>query len=463
MTFKKILFVFFITFLLLSPRAYSLEHHVLDNGLEVFLIENHVVPLVHIRLTFRAGSIVETPELNGLCHLYEHMLFKGNKQHRSQEQLMAAIKRMGAGRWNGATSTEFTTYFFTIPSDKTDDGLKFWSYAVRHPLLDEEEFIKEKEVVYQEIAGVKSKPAYPLRKAIRTALFPDHHYRRDVGGELEIIRGATLEQMAYIRDNFYVPNNAVLFVAGAIDTKEVMQLVKKYYADWEKGPGFPELPLHAPLEQSQWVAVDTSPTKGIVNVGIYFRGPDTALDTESTYGADVWSQLVEDPEGNFKNSIHSKVPELHGGTRNINAGYITQKDGGLSYFSFAVAVDDDTDLFETVQRLRKAVQKEISLMLKEDYFCTDAIKSAKQEISNHEILSRETPGRLVSNISFWWSSTSTAYFLNYLDRIEQTELEDIHSYIKTYLHDQPNLTSVWINRQDNDTHRITQKIEELHK
>ncbi len=459
---KKILFVL-ASFMILTTKAYSLEHHVLDNGMEVFLIENHVVPLVHIRLTLRAGSIVETPELNGLCHLYEHMLFKGNKLYTSQEQLMAAIKRMGVGSWNGGTSTEYTTYFFTIPSDKTDDGLKFWAYAVKSPLLDQEEFIREKEVVYQEIAGVQSKPAYPLQQAIRTALFPEHHYRRDVGGELAVIKNATIEQMKHIRDNFYVPNNATLFVAGDIDTKEVLELVKKHYGDWEKGPAFPELNPHNPLDRDKWVTVATSPSQGIVNVSIYFRGPDTARDTEATYGADMWSQLVEDPEGKFKNNIYCKVPELHGETRNISAGYITQRDGGLSYFSFAVVVDDETDLLETIQRLRNAVQNEISLMLKKDYFSADSIQSVKTEISNQDILSRETPEKLASNLSFWWASTSTDYYLNYLDRIKKTSLEDVQKYIKTYLRGQYSVTSVWINSRDNEKHGLIEKIEELNR
>ena len=127
---KKIFVVLYLLFVCWFSELFALESHVLENGLEVFLEENHLVPLVNIRITFRAGAIVETPDLNGLCHLYEHMLFKGNALFRNQAEFKAALKRLGVGRWNGRTSTEYVTYYITIPSEKDGEGLKFWAYAV---------------------------------------------------------------------------------------------------------------------------------------------------------------------------------------------------------------------------------------------------------------------------------------------------------------------------------------------
>jgi len=210
-------------------RAYALDAHVLPNGLEVFLVENSQVPLATIMITFRAGAIVETEQSNGLCHLYEHMLFKGNKRFPSQKDFMAAMKRLGVGNWNGGTSTEYVTYFFTIPSNRLAEGLEFWAAAVQGPLLKKDELKLERQVVYNEIAGKQAQPQYRLRQARLHALYPDYWFRRDVGGDLQVIRSATVEQLRFIQKNFYVPNNAALFVAGDINPQETLRLVRTFF------------------------------------------------------------------------------------------------------------------------------------------------------------------------------------------------------------------------------------------
>lgn len=458
MQIKKIILCFAIFCFLCCPPAAALESHVLDNGLEVFIEENHVVPLATIRISFRAGAIVETAELNGLCHLYEHMLFKGNDLYQNQEAFMAALKRMGVGRWNGGTSTEYVTYYIMIPSDRLEQGLSFWAHAVMAPRLDPEELIKEREVVHNEIAGKQSSPEYALFKAELEALYPDYGFRRDTGGSLAVIDSATVDQLKFIKDNYYVPNNAAIFISGNVNPEKAIELVKTHYGSWRRGPGFPEIAPHKPLSRNKWIAVDTSPSKGLVNVSFTFRGPDAGTDTESTFSADVWGQVLSAPDGRFKEQMFKAVPELHGGTRHISAGYFTQRDGGETSFSFVIALTDHIELWETIQKLRTALIAEIDAMTQTDYFSDRELASAKQELEDHDILSRETAAGYMSNLSFWWASTSTDYYLSYLDRIRAVSASNITDFINQYLHHRYMLTAVWINEDDDQKHKITEKI-----
>jgi len=370
---------------LFCEQPLALERYVLDNGLEVFIEENHIVPLSTIRISFRAGAIVETEELNGLCHLYEHMLFKGNDLYKNQEEFMAALKRMGVGRWNGGTSTEYVTYYIMIPSDKLEQGLAFWAHAVMSPLLSRDELLKEREVVHNEIAGKQSAPEYALFKAELKALYPDYGYRRDTGGSLDVVDTATVEKLAFIKENFYVPNNAAIFISGDVDPSAAVEIVKKNYGTWQKGPGFPAITPHKQLPKHKWIAVDTSPSKGLVNVSFTFRGPDAGLDAESTYSADIWGQILSDPEGKFKHNLYKAVPELHGGTRHIGAGYFTQRDAGETSFSFVIALSEKTDLWKTIKRLKSSLIHEINNMAKEGYFGETELISAKKEIEDHGV------------------------------------------------------------------------------
>ena len=461
MRFKKYNFLLLAFCLCISAEGHALESHVLENGLEIFIEENHIVPLTTIRITFRAGAIVETEEINGLCHLYEHMLFKGNDLYKDQEEFMAALKRMGVGNWNGGTSTEYVTYYITIPSDKLEQGLSFWAHAVMSPLLSSDELIKEREVVHNEIAGKQSAPEYALFEAELHALYPDYWYRRDTGGSLDVIKTASVEKLAFIKDNYYVPNNAAIFISGDVDPAAAVEIVRKNYGTWQKGPSFPKITPHKQLPKHKWTAVDTSPSKGLVTVSFTFRGPDAGIDTESTYSADIWGQILSDPEGKFKHNIYKAVPELHGGTRHISASYFTQRDAGETSFSFVIALSDEINLWETIKRLKSTLLVEIKNMTEKNYFSETELISAKKEIEDHDILSRETAAGYMSNLSFWWASTSTDYYLSYLDRINRVSVSDIQTFINTYLDNKNLLTIIWINDDDNKEHGILKKVSQI--
>ena len=131
----------------------TLHHYTLKNGLELFVAENHIVPLATIEIVVRGGAIAHTPENAGLFHLYEHMMFKGNSKYKTSEAMQQAIQKLGVSSYNGTTGTEHINYYFTVPSDRVQEGLEFWNSAIRTPLLNKKEFEAEKKVVLSEING----------------------------------------------------------------------------------------------------------------------------------------------------------------------------------------------------------------------------------------------------------------------------------------------------------------------
>ena len=117
----------------------------LSNGLDVIVVENHMVPLVTIELVAKNGSYTEPPEYNGLSHLYEHMFFKANQTLPSQEQFMNGLEDLGGslGVSNATTNQEHVNYFIVIPSRNMSGGMDFMSNAIRTPLFDSNELRKE--------------------------------------------------------------------------------------------------------------------------------------------------------------------------------------------------------------------------------------------------------------------------------------------------------------------------------
>ncbi|HID93543.1 MAG TPA: insulinase family protein, partial [bacterium (Candidatus Stahlbacteria)] len=142
--------VLFSLLVVLQTQTFAAElkihKRVLNNGLQVFVIENHTVPLVTIEITVKNGAYTEPPEYDGLSHLYEHMFFKGNAVIPNQEKYLERQRELGMV-WNGTTSEERVNYFVTLPKNNLKEGLIFMRDAVETPLFDQTELEKEREVV----------------------------------------------------------------------------------------------------------------------------------------------------------------------------------------------------------------------------------------------------------------------------------------------------------------------------
>jgi zinc protease len=428
----------------------------LDNGLEVFVVENHTVPLARIQVTFRAGAISQTPRTAGLFHLYEHMLFKGNRAYPSQTALQAAMKDLGVADWNGGTTQESVSYYFTVPSDRTDKGIEFWADAVRYPLLDPAELQTEKDVVVSEILAGFSDPGTLYGSAIQKALFWKFPWRKDVAGSEALVRSATVQMLRDMRDAWYVPNNAALFVGGDVDPGAVRASAQRYFGDWKRvrDPWASPPPPHPALQKNQLlVSADDQMYSGLVSVDLRFEGPDVQRSVASTYAADVWSKLLEDPNGRFRTSIFRKVPGQYNKDY-ISAGYLTRRDGGALSFSSYLTVLPGQDTFQRAAALKKAFVDEMTAITSEPaYFGANDYQVLTRQIADDRIWERETADGFIGTLAFWWASASTAYYLGYNDALQKITPADIVRFISRYIVTRPSVLSVRMNQQDFDRER----------
>jgi len=434
-----------------ADTAPGFVQRVLDNGLEVFVVENHVVPLARVQITFRCGAIAQTPETAGLFHLYEHMLFKGNKVYRTQTDFQAAMKELGVSTWNGGTSTEYVTYYFTVPSDQLDKGIAFWANAVREPLLDAGELETEKDVVVNEIKGVYGQPDDVFQSGLDRALYRQFPWRRDVTGSEKSIRAATVATLRALKDRFYVPNNAALFVGGDVTIDQVMAAARKHFGDWKRGadPWAAPPPPHPGLAQDARLAyADPQMYEGFAYVELVLRGPDVLADPASTYAADTWGKLLEDPNGRFKTSIFQKVPGLYK-KEYLWAYYLTQRDGGYVSFSTYLLVSKSKPTGQRVLELVTAIQQELVAMAKDPgYFTGRDYEVLKAKLLDERILERETASGLINQLSFWWASSSTDYYLGYAGNLARTGPADIARWLQGWLIGKPSIAAMRLNPED---------------
>ncbi len=455
---RRIVPVILTLFLLLAHAASAatgevtgLKKFVLSNGLEVFVMENHIVPLVRIEITFRCGALTQTPETVGLFHLYEHMLFKGNRTYKTQSDFQAAMKELGVAGWNGGTSTESVTYYFTVPAEKLGDGMSFWAEAVRHPLFAEKELETEKSVVLNEVVGYLNDSSNIMASGEEKNLFWKYPWRKDVAGYPKTLQAASVALMRQIQDRYYIPNNAALFIGGDVDPDAVLALAEKYFGDWKKrdNPWAEPVPPHPSLDKDVLLIYpDDQMYGGVAEIGLTFRGPDVLADTEATYAADVWGKLIEDPNGKFKADVFAKVPGLYK-KEYISAYYLTQRDGGYIDFGTYMLLGNKGGNVARMLALKKAFIEEADAMVSDpSYFKADDYKVLKTKITDERVLERETVDGFIGSLSFWWASASTDYYLGYADRLAGTGSAEVARFLSTYVAGKNSMLSIRINPRD---------------
>lgn len=446
---KKISIVLLFLPLLLFSSLYAQEtdiqglyRYTLENGLELFVMENDSAPLAYIEIAVRAGAVTQTPENAGLFHLYEHIMFKGNAKYADQKQVMEALNKMGVSNWNGTTSIDRVNYFFTVPSSLVNDGLEFWSYAIRTPLMDKRELENEKAVVLSEIEGGMSEPGRIFGAGVFKCLFAESPWRLDTSGDPAIIKNATEEQLRRIQSEYYVPENTALFVGGAVEHENVYSLVKEIYGDWENGSDAKggdakvSVPSKTPLsETKKLVFPDPRSSGAISQLVFYLRGPDAETDSDDTYPADVWAYLLGNPDGSFiRKAVQNRelnIPDAD----YIGGGYTTMRASGMISFSAAFVNGGNLSPDKRAEEILdywtgQAVDDMLSFRTGYD---DKDIQNVGKKLEDRRQYSLETASGFLSGFSSEWASSGADYSLSYDENISKVTSDAVRGFVEKYI------------------------------
>jgi len=228
----------------MSQLSIPFERHRLDNGLKVVLAPDRTVPVVATNLWYGVGSRNEVEGMTGFAHLFEHMMFQGSA-HVPKNRHFELIERVG-GTLNATTWFDRTNYFETVPSN--DLELTLWLESDRMgwmlPAMTQEKLDNQRDVVKNEkLQRYDNQPYGDWSERVQKLIYPEGHpYRHTVIGSMEDIDAATLDDVGSFFETFYVPDNAVLTLAGDIDPAAALEQVKRYFGDIEPGGPIPTLP-----------------------------------------------------------------------------------------------------------------------------------------------------------------------------------------------------------------------------
>jgi zinc protease len=214
--------------------SFPIKQYKLKNGLQVILSEDYSLPVVSVAVAFNVGSINEKPGKTGLAYLLEHLMFQGS-QNVSRMQHISFIRRTG-GNLNATTTEDKTIFQQTVPSHQL--ALVLWLESDRMKSLEitATNVEQAKEALIEEIHHRKAtEPYFESFLSFDRLLYPIAAYSHPVIGNETDVRNLTVEDVKNFYSTFYIPNNAVLSIAGNIDKRKTEEDILKYFSTIQKG------------------------------------------------------------------------------------------------------------------------------------------------------------------------------------------------------------------------------------
>ena len=257
------------------------EKYELDNGLTLVVHEDHSDPLVHVDVTYHVGSAREELKKSGFAHFFEHMMFQGSENVADEEHFK--IVSNAGGTLNGSTNLDRTNYYETVPSNQLE--LMLWLEADRMGFfldaVTQEKFEIQRATVKNEKGqNYDNRPYGRWTEVKAEALYPyGHPYSWLTIGKLEDLDRVDVTDLKKFFMRWYGPNNATLTIGGAVNTKQVVEMVEKYFGVIPRGPEVESMKL--PL-----VTLDGDRYVSYVDKNIRFPGLLFSFPTVPRYHPD---------------------------------------------------------------------------------------------------------------------------------------------------------------------------------
>ncbi|GAB4203888.1 MAG: pitrilysin family protein [Coleofasciculaceae cyanobacterium] len=296
----------------------------LANGLTVIYQHLPATPVVVVDVWVRAGAITEPDEWSGMAHFLEHMIFKGSE--RLAPGVFDSVIEGCGGMSNAATSYDYAHFFITTAAQYLDDTLPALADLLLHPAIPDEEFIRERDVVLEEIRGCYDSPDWLGFQALSESVYQRHPYGRSILGTEERLMASSPETMRCFHAAHYQPENMTVVIVGGVDQESALNIVNQSFQDFPLPVDCPQYEIQAEppiigvrrqelylprLEQARLLMAWVGP--GVEQIG-------------DAYGLDLLSVLLADGRSSrLVRDLREELRLVHG----INSNFSLQRDSSL--------------------------------------------------------------------------------------------------------------------------------------
>ena len=393
----------------------------LDNGLHVILHQDKSVPLAVTSVMYHVGSKDDSPDRTGFAHFFEHLLFEGT-ENIDRGQFMKIVESNG-GSLNAYTSNDETYYFEFFPSNKLELGLWLESERMLHPVIDEIGVQTQNEVVKEEKrSNYDNRPYGQLLPQITQSLFTKHPYRWLPIGSMEHLDAATLDEFIAYNKKFYVPNNAVLVVAGNFEIDDVKKKISNYFGPIPRGEDVPRIniiedPITAEIKKKFYDPNIQLPM-GLVS----YRIP--SFKDRDAYVLDMISSILS---GGKSSRLYKKMVDDKKVSVQVQAVNLSFEDYGI-YVILSLPVGENT-----LQTLYDNIDEEID-KLKSDLISDREYEKLQNEFENSFISTNASMSGIANSLASYYLLHDNVNLINErLDIYKSITKEEIRDVANKYL------------------------------
>ncbi len=396
---------------------------VLPNGLAVLIRPDHSAEVASVQVWIKTGSIHEDRWLGGgISHYLEHMLFKGTGR-RAGRDISAEVQAHG-GYINAYTSLDRTVYYIDVPSEHAEVALDVLGDAVFHSTLPAAEVVKERDVILREIDMGLDDPDHRVTQALMEAAFREHPYRHPIIGHRDVFAQLSREDLVAYHRARYVPDNAALVIAGAVDPETLWPAIERHF-------GAPArralLPLVLPEEPAQLAdrRIDIDSDVQVFRASLALPAP--GLAHPDTPALDVLALVLGQGDSSL---LWRGLRERRNLVQSIDASNWSPASRGLFYISLVADLDKGERALEAVrEEIRRACDRG---------FTADQLRKAVRQTLVAEVNARRTMAGQAGRLGVAETVVGDLDFsARYLERLARLGVADLDRVARAWLRDAP--------------------------
>lgn len=274
-------------------EPFRVHEFTLDNGVRVFVREDHRAPVAILQVWYRVGSADEPPGRSGISHVLEHMMFKGTERYPGGR--FSEIIAAHGGEENAFTSRDYTAYYELLEAGRLEIAFELEADRMRNLLMREADFQRERRVVMEERRmRIEDRPEALALETLYALAYDNVPYQHPVIGWMGDLESLTLEDLKDWYARWYRPANARLVVVGDVDPAVIRVWAQKHFGKITAGA----VPRHRRVRsvppRGPRRAVVRAPAR-LPYLVLGYRAPSLGAgeDSDEPYVLDVIANLLD--------------------------------------------------------------------------------------------------------------------------------------------------------------------------
>lgn len=391
----------------------------LKNGLTVYLMEQHEVPIINVSVIVPAGAIYDG-EKAGLASLTSSALKHGTRNF-TKEKLDNELDFLGAGIFTSA-SKESAGLSARMASKDKEKVMGLLREILLEPVFDTAEFAREKRRLLVSLEQQKESPRSVIGSFFDKFLYGDHVYGNVVQGKISTVSAISTEDVRKFYTENYLPEGSAIAVAGDFNTAEMKNLISNLFAGWKKGskpqPALAAQPISKPAKQ-QVLLINKDDAK---ETTFYIGAPGISRNNPDFVAVEVVNTLFG---GRFTSMLNDELRVNTGLTYGANSRFNALKNGG----SFVIST------FTAGKTTEPAIDKALEVLnkLHKDGIDEKALSSARNYVKGQFPPRYETAGQLSSLMTqMFWYNFDESFINNFEKNVDGLSLEKAKEIIAKY-------------------------------